>query len=86
MGDVLKGLGQQLGLGIAEHLAQAPVDQQPTPVEADMGDTDRGLLVGAAKPRLAFGHKADRTGPLGHIDGDNHHNRPVRPGRGWARR
>ncbi len=57
MGDLLERLLQELGLRVAEDRAEAPVDTEPSPVQADMGDAHPRLLEGGAEPRLALAQR-----------------------------
>ena len=67
MGDVMKGLLQQLLARVADHGAQAVVDQQPAAVGRDMRHPDRRLLEGGAKAALLGDQGHFRALALGNI-------------------
>ena len=74
MRDLPSGEAQQLGLRIAEDLAQAPVDPDEAPVHADVRDSRACQLEGAPEAPLAF--EQARLGLLARRDVDDRAQQP----------
>ena len=62
MRDVLAAQLEELLLGVAQDLAQAPVDPDEAPVHPDVREPRAGELEGAAKALLALAQSLEIDG------------------------
>jgi hypothetical protein len=70
VGDVLECALQQLGLAVADDLAQGAVDLEPAAVGSDQRDADRCLVEGFAEARLGLLEVHFQAMLVGDVTGD----------------